>query len=138
VLPSWREWLRTMVNLGLFRHSEGLSFGPGQTIFGTGDPGDRMYVVISSEVDILVGSAVLETAGPGSIIGEMALIDNAPRSATVKARTECQLAPVEQRRFEFLVQNTPYFAIQVMQIMADRLRKASSHLVSAQTNVMPA
>ena len=86
-----------------------------------------MYVVIEGEVEVYVGPTMVYVAGPGSVIGEMALIDQSPRSATTTARTDCRVAVVGLKRFEFLVQNTPYFSIQVMQIMADRLRHSNVH-----------
>ncbi len=61
--------------------------------------------------------------GPGAIFGEMVLVDNSPRSATAIARTDCRVVPISEKRFQFLIQETPYFAIQVMQIMATRLRR---------------
>jgi len=76
----------------------------------------------------LVHNKVINIIGPGGILGEMALLDNEPRSTTAIANTDCKLAPVDQRRFTFLVQQTPYFAIQVMQIMAERLRRLNSLL----------
>ena len=114
---------RTMVNVGIFHHSDTQAFKAGQLIFKEGEPGKVMYVISEGEVDILVGSLLVETAGPGSIVGEMALIDHGPRSASAKARTDCKLVVVDQERFEFLVAQTPFFAIEVMQIMADRFRR---------------
>ena len=104
------------------------SFDAGQLIFAEGQPGTVMYVVTAGEVNILVGETLIETVGPGDILGEMALIDTQPRSATAIAKTDCQLAPIDEQRFSFLVQQTPYFAIQVMRIMADRLRKAHTFI----------
>ncbi len=57
------------------------------------------------------------------MIGEMALIDHLPRSASARATTDAKLVPIDQRRFLFLVQETPFFAIHVMKVMADRLRR---------------
>ncbi|HEU5100134.1 MAG TPA: Crp/Fnr family transcriptional regulator [Roseiflexaceae bacterium] len=62
-------------------------------------------------------------AGPGGIVGEMALIDDRPRSATAVAATDCRLVPIDERRFTFLVQQTPMFALAVMRVMAERLRR---------------
>jgi CRP/FNR family cyclic AMP-dependent transcriptional regulator len=120
-----------MVTLSLFRHADTESFPAGQVIFREGDAGSTMYVIVEGEVDIQSGSHLLETAGPGSLLGEMALIDRSPRSASAVAKTDCKLAPVDQRRFEFLVQQTPYFALEVMEIMADRLRKTTARIHSA-------
>jgi CRP/FNR family cyclic AMP-dependent transcriptional regulator len=112
-------------------HAETESFAAGQVIFKAGEPGKVMYVIAEGEVEIVVGSEVVEVAGPGAIVGEMALIDQSPRSATVVAKTDCKLAPIDQRRFEFMVQQTPFFSLTVMKIMADRLRRTNSRIASA-------
>lgn len=100
-----------------------LTFQPGDVIFGEGDPGDRMYAVIAGEVDIVVGGRLVDTTTVGGLLGEMAIIDKMPRSATAVAKTECRLVPIDQKRFLFLVQQTPLFAILVMQVMAARHRR---------------
>ena len=102
----------------------------GSTIFETGDPGDEMFVVQEGEVDIVVGGKVVETVGPEHFFGELALIDAAPRSASAVARTRCTLLPLNQRRFTFLVDEMPFFAITVMRVMADRLRRADGEIIS--------
>jgi CRP/FNR family cyclic AMP-dependent transcriptional regulator len=94
------------------------SFAAGQVIFAEGQAGNVLYVVKEGEVDILIHDQVIETIGPGDVLGEMALIDQKPRSATAVARTDCQLVPINEARFKFLVQQTPYFAIEVMRVMA--------------------
>jgi CRP-like cAMP-binding protein len=110
--------------LGLFQHARDLqSFSSGQPIFQVGEDGSVMYVVKEGQVDIVVGGAVVDTVGPGGIVGEMALIDRGPRSASAIARTDCKLAPVDEARFHFLVQQTPFFAMEVMRIVVDRLRR---------------
>lgn len=100
----------------------------GETIFDQGELADVMYVVREGEVDIVVGDKVVEKVGVGGIFGEMALIDNSPRSASCVARTDCKIIPVNQHWFVYMVQETPYFALQVMGIMAERLRRTSSAL----------
>jgi len=77
---------------------------------------------LEGEMEILLGDFVLETAEPGTLIGEMALIDDSPRTASAVAKTSCRLAEIDRRRFHFLVQQTPHFATHVMKILADRLR----------------
>ena len=81
-----------------------------------------MYVLLEGEVDISLGDFVLETAGPGSLLGEMALIDDTPRTANATAKKPSRLAQIDRRRFHFLVQQTPRFATDVMKTLADRLR----------------
>jgi len=114
--------------LNLFRDKEGKSYAAGQVVFKAGDPGDSMYIITEGEVEVRDGSTVLDTIGAGSIVGELALIDDTPRSASVLAKTDCRLVPVDRRRFEFMVQETPFFALTVMKVLADRLRKTSARI----------
>lgn len=81
-----------------------------------------MYVLLDGEMEILLGDFALETTGPGNLIGEMALIDDSPRTASAVAKTSCRLAEIDRRRFHFLVQQTPHFATHVMKTLATRLR----------------
>ncbi len=99
------------------------SFGDGDAIFSVGDPGTEMYVVKSGDVDIMVGDKLLATVGPGGIFGEMALVDGDPRSADAVARSDCEVVPVDERAFTFLISETPHFALQVMRTLAERLRR---------------
>ena len=113
----------TMQLSHLFRNSEFfIPFKAGDTVFKEGDAGDQMYVVLEGEVDIIVRNNVVETVRVDNFLGEMALIDERPRSATAVAKTDCKLAPINQNRFKFLVQQTPHFALHLMQGMAERLR----------------
>jgi CRP/FNR family transcriptional regulator, cyclic AMP receptor protein len=98
-------------------------FAASEVIFSEGDKGDAMYVVRSGEVVIERGGRPMETLGAGGIFGEMALIDGSPRSATVRAKTDCVVAPINEKSFLFLVHETPFFAIAVMRTLADRLRR---------------
>ena len=101
---------------------------PGEKIFEAFDMGSEMYVVLEGEVELTIDSKVIETMGPGEPFGEMALIDQAPRVATASAKTACKLAVISEKRFLFMVQTTPHFALQIMKVMADRLRKMNKRL----------
>ncbi len=94
----------------------------GQTILEEGDTGDVMYAIKEGEVNIVHAEQVLETVEAGGYFGEMALLDNAPRSAKAIAKTDCKIVTVPKQKFLFLVQETPTFALQVMQTMANRIR----------------
>jgi len=112
-----------MTTIELFRKETDFKAVPaGATIFTTGDPGEEMYVVLEGEVDLKLRGRTVETVGPGGIFGELALIDNSPRTATAIARTACNLAPVSQKRFLYMVQQTPHFSLQIMRVIAERLR----------------
>ncbi|GBL44402.1 cAMP-binding protein [Sulfuriferula multivorans] len=117
----------------LFRHETDVAAIPaGQAVFRAGEPGNVMYVLISGTADVMVGDVVVERAEPGALLGEMALVEHAPRTATVTAVRDCVLVPIDAARFHFLVQQTPYFATHVMKVMAERLRKMDLRLLEAQ------
>ena len=100
-------------------------FKAGQTIFSEGTPGDFLYGVIEGEVEIRKGGKVVDTIGPGGIFGEMALIDHTARSATAVAKSDCKAAQINEKRFYFLVQQTPNFALHLLRVLTDRLRHQS-------------
>jgi CRP-like cAMP-binding protein len=90
-------------------------------IFKQGEPGDLMYIIKEGEVDILLNGKPEETVGPGGMVGEMALIDTKSRTATAIAKTDCQLVPISEKRFQFLVQQTPFFSLHVMRVLVARI-----------------
>ncbi len=96
----------------------------GEVLFRAGDNGDCMYAVVHGHITLSHGDHVINEVGAGGIFGEMALIDTEPRSATATARTPSRVVPIDQRRFTFMVHEHPTFALQVMQVMAQRLRRA--------------
>jgi CRP/FNR family transcriptional regulator, cyclic AMP receptor protein len=98
------------------------SFKAGETIFAEGDPANELYVIQTGRVTIQSGNRLLDTLEDRAIFGEMALIDSAPRSATVVAATDVTLVPVSEKQFLFLVSQTPFFALNVMRVLASRLR----------------
>ena len=65
----------------------------------------------------------MDVLGPEAIFGEMALIARAPRSATATARTDCRLIEIAEKRFLYLVHETPFFALEVMRVLAKRLSR---------------
>jgi CRP/FNR family transcriptional regulator, cyclic AMP receptor protein len=98
------------------------TFGAGQPIFEEGAPADVMYIVKEGEIDVVVRGTVVETVGPGGTLGEMACIDPCARSATARAKTACHLVPITARRFQFLIQARPEFALELLRVLVCRLR----------------
>jgi len=112
------------MKIRLFENSSDfVVFPAGYAIFHEGEPGDRMYAVLSGEVDISVRGTVIETVEAGGIFGEMALVEDRPRSATAVVKSEAKLVPVDRTRFLFMVQQTPFFSLQVLAIVSARLRR---------------
>ena len=94
----------------------------GSTIFREGDEASELFVIKSGQVRVQIGNRTIRELDAESIFGEMALIDSEPRSATVTAITDVELVPVSEKQFLFLVSQTPYFALKVMRVLAQRLR----------------
>lgn len=114
-----------MTTIDHFKHSADFqTYSAGEIIFAEGERGDVMYAVQAGEVDIAYRDKVLDTVGAGGIFGEMGLVENDHcRSASAIAKTDCRVVPVDHKRFLFLVHETPTFALRVMQIMAERIRR---------------
>ncbi|NUM48878.1 MAG: cyclic nucleotide-binding domain-containing protein [Anaerolineales bacterium] len=119
-----------MATVDTFKHvKDTQNFSAGSIIFNEGDQGDLMYVVQEGELEVYYRNKVIETIGPGGLVGEMALVDQSPRSATVIAKTDCKLVCLDETGFKIHVSHTPFFAVQVMRIMVERLRRMLQYVV---------
>lgn len=99
-------------------------FSAGQTIFAEGDADDNFFFVVEEgQVEIANHKKFLEVIGPGGFFGEMGLVNKKPRSATATAKTDCVLVQVNEGDFYFLIQHAPFFAIEMMQVLAERVRR---------------
>ena len=94
----------------------------GEVIFKEGDEADQLFAIKSGEIAIQLGNRTLAELSANSLFGEMALIDDSPRSATAVAKTDVELVPISEKQFLFLVSQTPFFALKVMRVLARRLR----------------
>jgi CRP-like cAMP-binding protein len=97
-------------------------YAAGETIFERGDISDCMYGVAEGEVEVYIDSTLVETIGPGAIVGELALIDDSPPSGSAVAESDCKLAAIDEQKSLFMVDDTPYFALEVMRSLTRRLR----------------
>lgn len=103
---------------------ESKTFSAGEVVFNQGEPGHLMYGILEGEVELLVDGKVVETIAQGDVFGEGALVHpSGARASTAIAKTNCKLATLDQERFLFAVQETPFFALQVMRSYSDRLRR---------------
>ncbi|HEU0370282.1 MAG TPA: cyclic nucleotide-binding domain-containing protein [Candidatus Acidoferrum sp.] len=97
----------------------------GETIFKEGETGKELYVIKSGQVEIRLENRLLATLEANDIFGEMALFDSTPRSATAVAKTDVALVPVSKKDFVALVSRAPTFALDIMSMLARRLREAN-------------
>ena len=115
--------------------AEGLSDDPpiyfdrGKTIVEEGQLGLRMYAVLEGKVAVSIGGGgTVERLGPGGVFGELSLIEQTPRLASVAAETDCALLPINRAAFLQLVKNSPEFAESLIGSLAERLRLLTSRL----------
>lgn len=109
----------------------------GEYLFREGDTGNLMYVLVRGEAEIEMGDLSIEICRPGDIVGEMAMVDGSPRAASVTARSDCEFAVIDNKRFHFLVDEAPRFALDVMRVMAQRLKQSNQRLLEALTQKRP-
>ncbi len=120
-----------MGSIHLFRDlPEIKTYAAGEYIFRKGEQGSAMYMVIEGDIELVVGRLVVETARPGAFIGEMALIDDATRSASARAKNDARVFPIDEVRFQSLVKENPSFALDVMKALALRLRRTNEKVAS--------
>jgi signal transduction histidine kinase len=91
--------------------AEEIRLAAGEELFVEGSPGDRAYIIREGELEIIKASGgrevLLSVRGAGEVIGEMSLLEEAPRMATVRARSDCQLLTIRQQEFNELLENSP-------------------------------
>ncbi|HEX7479646.1 MAG TPA: cyclic nucleotide-binding domain-containing protein, partial [Polyangiales bacterium] len=92
----------------------------GEVVFREGDPGDAFYVVLHGELAVSRAGAAVATLRDGECFGELALLDRGLRSATVSARTACQLSRIADEDFRELLERYPSIAMAMLAILARR------------------
>ena len=100
----------------------------GTTIFKAGDPPDCMYSLIEGEVDIFLKEILVDTIHAGGIFGEMAVIEEDRRAATAVAKTDVKVVALDQQQFHDLVRRSPEFAMRIMRVLSDRVRRLNDRL----------
>jgi signal transduction histidine kinase len=109
-----------------------LRLAPGEVLFHEGDRGDRAFLVASGEVEVLKttgpSEAVLAVRSDGEVIGEMALLEAAPRSATVRARTATELVSIPRGALDDLLTTSPSAARAVFGLLVRRVRETNDQL----------
>mgnify|MGYP003676871206 CR=1 FL=1 len=107
----------------------------GETLIKEGEVGESAYLIESGHFEILIGkgktSSRINTAGPGTIIGEMALIDDLPRTATVRAITDCVVIEVNRAEFSRRLHDVDAVLEMIMKVILKRYRETLSLLKPA-------
>jgi CRP/FNR family cyclic AMP-dependent transcriptional regulator len=112
------EELRRVADLSSEVHVE-----PGTVVIDQGDTGTECFVLVEGTASVYVGTEHVATLHPGSVMGEMALVDHRPRSASVVADTALTLLRFDARQFRTLLQEMPKASERVMTLLTARLRR---------------
>jgi CRP/FNR family cyclic AMP-dependent transcriptional regulator len=112
------------IDMRIFAKKAGTSinFPAGSVIFNKGDPGSTMFVVQTGVIEMVIGDRVIEVCSANEAIGFMSMVDGAPRSSTARVKEACELSVIDQRKFRFMVDEVPNFALYIMGAMARRIR----------------
>ena len=115
--------------------SQRMTFQPEQALFKQGDSGDAAYVLVNGEAEVLAetpeGEIPVATVGKNAIIGEIAILCDVPRTATVKAATELDALKIDKEDFLRLIREFPEMGIEVMRELANRLSHTTAELSEA-------
>jgi hypothetical protein len=95
---------------------------PGQAAVRQGDPGDAVFVVVSGILEVKKGGRTLREVSRGAVFGEMALLDGAPRSASVEARTQASVLKIPRAEFDALLDEYPEIARGIIRTLIGHLR----------------
>jgi CRP-like cAMP-binding protein len=119
--------------------SDRVTFGADQVMFNQGDQGEDAYVVLSGTADILVNlqSGQVKVAGvePNEIVGEIAILCDVVRTATVRTVTPVEALRIRKDQFLTLLAEFPEMAIEIMRVLADRLNRTTAALIEARDKI---
>ena len=122
--------------------SERTCFDPGQEVFHQGDAGDAAYVIIEGTAEVLVetdaGPVKLLEFEPHAFVGEIAILCDVPRTATVVAKTQLHTLRISKELFFRLIEEFPQMAIEIMRVLAMRVENTTGELTQARTRLREA
>jgi ATP:ADP antiporter, AAA family len=112
-----------------------LELPPGTLFIQQGEVGDCMYLVVEGEIEVHDRATVLNRLHGGSVLGELALLDRAPRVASATARTAARLFRLDQQRFSEIIDEHPALARALLRVLARRLRASVRDLAVARAQL---
>ncbi len=112
--------------------SERLAYKPGQSLFERGDPGDAAYIIVEGTADVIVTidkPTVVAKLAKNDIVGEIAILCDVPRTATVTASSELTALKITKDLFFRMVTDFPEMGVEVMRVLAHRLENTTADLL---------
>jgi CRP-like cAMP-binding protein len=122
--------------------SERVQFEAGRALFREGDPGDAAYLILDGEADVVVnapaGAVKVATNGKNTFVGEIAILCDVPRTATVMAATRIDSLRIRKDVFLQLLRDVPSMALEIMRELAERLDAMNDQLTAARARLRAA
>jgi CRP/FNR family transcriptional regulator, cyclic AMP receptor protein len=119
--------------------SERVGFDPGKPLVRQGDPADAAYLIIEGHAEVMVetpaGPVLVATNGPNELVGEMGILCDAPRNATVRAKDRVVALRISKEPFMRMVREFPTMAVSIMQELAQRVTSTNIQLSAARNEV---
>ena len=97
-----------------------LAFGPGKVLFRQGDRAQEMFIVVEGTLVVTRDDVYIADIGPGGFAGEMALLTDCPRNATVTTKSDVRLLHIEARSLQTLLESVPQIAVKMLPVVAGR------------------
>jgi CRP/FNR family transcriptional regulator, cyclic AMP receptor protein len=118
------------------------SFKPGQELFHQGDEGDAAYLILSGEADVIAdtpsGEVPVATVGQNAVVGEIAILCEVPRTASVRAVSPLETLKIEKEHFLRLIREFPDMGVEIMRELGQRLTKTTAELSQARSALIEA
>ena len=112
------------IDMRMFARNAGsnMTFQRGAILFNEGDILRNVYVVQSGMIEMVTHDRVADLCGPGDVLGFISIIDGGPSTATARVRDAAELSILDERKFFFMVDEVPNFALYIMRALAHRIR----------------
>tara|TARA_Y100001934_G_C12375753_1_gene789117 strand:- start:2071 stop:2517 length:447 start_codon:yes stop_codon:yes gene_type:complete len=115
--------------------SERLTFPAGGELFHQGDPGEAAYIILSGQADVVIdtptGEMAVAKVGKNDLVGEIAILIDVPRTATIRAETEITTLAINKDLFFRMISEFPGMAVEIMRELAHRLEATTAQLREA-------
>lgn len=113
--------------------SERVTFRSGEVLFDQDEMGTSAYIILCGETEVVVrgpnGPVIVDTVGSGEVVGEIAILCDVPRTATVRARTQVEALCISKDLFFRMLAEFPQIAVEIMRVLAHRLEKTTARLM---------
>lgn len=117
--------------------SDRLTFSAGQPVFEQDAMGDSAYIIMDGEADVIVntpaGPTTVATVRKNDFVGEIAILCDVPRTATIRAKTDLTTLKISKDLFFRLITEFPQMAVEIMRVLAQRLQKTTRAAAMAQS-----